>query len=62
MAAVRTGNFQKKIRDVLSAGFETAGLRATIRLEKIPGTKLTRVMVTSPTFKKLRHSERQDLA
>jgi hypothetical protein len=29
-------------------------------LEKIPGTKLTRVMVSSPTFKKLRHSERQD--
>ena len=60
MAQVKAPNFQRKIRDVLASGLETAGVRATIRLEKIPGTRLTRVMVTSPIFKKLRHSERQD--
>jgi hypothetical protein len=61
MADVKTESFQKKIREVLARGFETAGIRATVRLEKIPNTRLTRILVTSPTFKQLRYTERQDL-
>ena len=54
-------DFQKRLRGVLAKGLETAGIKATIHLESIPHTKLTRVQVVSALFKQLRHSERQDL-
>jgi hypothetical protein len=64
MAAVKANNrqdFQKRLRNVLAKGLAEAGIQATIRTEAIPQTKLTRVQIISPTFKQLRHSERQDL-
>jgi hypothetical protein len=65
MPAVKTrakNDFQKKLHAVLADGLKEAGIRSTtIRMERIPQTRLTRVLVTSPTFKQLRHSERQDL-
>lgn len=64
MAGVKSNNrqeFQKRVRGVLSKGLAEAGIQATIRTEAIPQTKLTRVQIVSPTFRQLRHSERQDL-
>ena len=58
-AAPRT--FEQKLIKTLRTGLNSAGLKAEVELEPIRGTKLRRVYVVSPTFEKLRHSERQDL-
>jgi hypothetical protein len=58
-AAPRT--FEQKLVRTLREGLCAAGIEAEVDLEPIRGTKLRRVYVTSPTFEKLRHSERQDL-
>ena len=58
-AASRT--FEQKLIRTLRDGLGVAGIEAEVALEPIRGTKLRRVYVTSPTFEKLRHSERQDL-
>ena len=59
MAKVAT--FASRLRDSLIEGLKTAGLEATVDVERIQGTKLHRVFVVADAFAKLRPSERQDL-
>jgi hypothetical protein len=63
MAKVKSAprTFEKKLVQTLRDGLNSAGIKAEVDLEPIRGTKLRRVYVVSPTFEKLRHSERQDL-
>ncbi len=37
------------------------GIKATVKAEPIPTTKLYRVIVLAPQFKEMKHSERQNL-
>ena len=59
MAKVAT--FANRLREVLIEGLETAGIKATVDIERVQGTKLHRVFVVADAFAKLRPSERQDL-
>ena len=53
--------FEQKLIQTLRDGLGAAGIPADVDLERIKGTKLRRVYVTSKAFEKLRPSERQDL-
>jgi hypothetical protein len=59
MAKVAT--FADRLREDLLQGLKTAGIDATIDIERVQGTKLHRVFVVADAFAKLRPSERQDL-
>ncbi|MBI1785485.1 hypothetical protein HYR69_10110 [Candidatus Sumerlaeota bacterium] len=63
MTAKPLGNakFAEKVRRVLLDGLRGAAIPAKIETENIPTTKLCRVRVLTPKFKKLRHFERQNL-
>ena len=54
--------FVKKFRKALLEDLERAGIRATVKTESLPPTKLHRFVVLSKDFDALGHSERQDLA
>jgi hypothetical protein len=54
-------NLKSRVRAALEEGLAVGGITAKVSTEAIKGTKLTRVLVTSPQFKSLRPSERQDL-
>lgn len=59
MAKVAT--FANRLRGGLIQGLKTAGIAATVDIERVQGTKLHRVFVVADAFAKLRPSERQDL-
>lgn len=59
MAKVAT--FATRLRDELIRGLNTAGIKATVDIEQVRGTKLHRVFVVADAFAKLRPGERQDL-
>ena len=64
MAKVKelSGAFEGRIGDALRKGLRIAGIQpARISVGPIQGTKLHRVIVEAPAFKKLRPTERQDL-
>ena len=63
MAKVATApvGLESRLKRVLKAGLKVGGIDAKVSTEPIKGTKLARVMVTSPGFKSLRPSERQNL-
>jgi hypothetical protein len=54
-------SFEQRLKDVLAAGLDVAGIEAEITTEPIRGTKLRRVLVIAEGFENLRPSERQDL-
>jgi hypothetical protein len=56
-----SAGFEQKLVKTLRDGLGAAGVPAEVDLERIKGTKLRRVYVTSKAFEKLRPSERQDL-
>jgi hypothetical protein len=52
----------KVVRAALKTELDTVGIKdADVRTEAVPGTKLRRVSVVAKGYKKLRHSERQNL-
>jgi hypothetical protein len=53
--------FEAELRGVLADGLRKSGIEATIGFQRVPMTKLVRVMVVSPQFQKMMISERQDL-
>ena len=53
--------FASRLRDGLIQGLQTAGIEATVDIERVRGTKLHRVFVVADAFAKLRPAERQDL-
>ena len=53
--------FDAKLKQAIREGLARGGIEADISLERIPGTKLRRVLVVSKQFDKMRPSERQDL-
>ena len=57
----RTGSFPARLKQVLVEGLVQAGIRASVKTEKVPQTKLHRVRVTACEFSNLQPSERQDL-
>ncbi len=59
MAKVAT--FASRLKDELINGLKTAGIDATVDVERVQGTKLHRVFVVADAFAKLRPAERQDL-
>ena len=61
MATITAQAFRQKLKSVLLSGLAAGGIKAEVEMESIPGTKLTRVLVTARKFKNLRPSERQDL-
>ncbi len=61
MARVKAPPFVAKLRRGLKDDLEAAGISAKISSEPIPMTKLYRFMVLAGNFKKMSHSERQDL-
>ncbi len=61
MAKVKEVTLASRLRDSLVEGLKTAGIRATVEIERVQGTKLHRVFVVADAFAKLRPSERQDL-
>ena len=40
---------------------KASGIKAHVKSQRVPGTKLYRVSVVSPQFKRMYHSERQSL-
>lgn len=59
MAKVAT--FATRLRDELIQGLKTAGVDATVSIERVQGTRLHRVFVVADAFAKLRPAERQDV-
>lgn len=54
-------SFARRIRSSLSEELANAGVEAAVETERVPTTRLHRVMVTAKKFGQLRPSERQDL-
>ena len=54
-------SFAGRLRRVLKEGLGEAGIRCRVQTERVPTTKLHRVLIMSDQFEKLRPSERQDL-
>lgn len=50
-----------RLRRALKQGLAVGGIRATARIEHVPGLNLHRVLVTAKEFDKLEPSERQNL-
>ena len=63
MAKVKesASSFVERLRDVLFHGLKQAGIPAKIDIQRIPSTRLHRVLVVSRQFERLRPSECQDL-
>jgi hypothetical protein len=64
MAAVKTRNepaFLARLKEALTDTLRANGIAAEVDTEPVPTTRLYRVAVLAPKFKRLRHSERQDL-
>ncbi len=53
--------FVSKLRTELRSSLAKAGIEAKTSHERVQGTKLYRIVVESPKFEKMLHSERQDL-
>jgi hypothetical protein len=51
----------ERLQSALIAGLKTGGISAEVDIEPVEMTKLHRVTVLAPKFKKMMHSERQDL-
>ncbi len=63
MAKIRESraSFEAELKSVLADGLRKSGIEPTIGFQRVPMTKLVRVMVTAPQFRKMMPSERQDL-
>lgn len=61
MARMKVPPFVVELKKALRDDLQAAGIVAKISSEAIPATKLHRFMVLADNFKKLSHSERQDL-
>ena len=53
--------FLRTLNTSLVGQLRKAGIRATVRAERVHGTRLHRVVVLARKFRHLRFSERQDL-
>jgi hypothetical protein len=53
--------FLTRLKKALIDTLHDTGIDATVDMEPVPTTKLYRVAVLAPQFKKLKHSERQSL-
>jgi hypothetical protein len=53
MAEMTVPQFRRRLEEILTEGLHAAGIRATIELEPVHGTKLTRVYVVSRQRDKL---------
>lgn len=51
----------KRLKTALAEELGSRGIEAEIDSERIPATKVHRIWVLSPKFKKMMHTERQDL-
>ncbi|MBZ0253896.1 MAG: hypothetical protein K8I02_11210 [Candidatus Methylomirabilis sp.] len=58
-AASKQPEFIVKLKNELTDTLRDAGIDATVESERVPMTKLHRVWVFAPNFKKMTHSERQ---
>ncbi len=59
---VTARKFSDRVRRVLKGGFSQAGLPLDkLEIQPIRGTKMYRILITSPKFSLLRPSERQDI-
>jgi hypothetical protein len=63
MAKVKetSSSFANELKAVLLQGLKQAGIPAKVEIQRIPSTRLHRVLVVSRQFEHLRHSECQDL-
>lgn len=62
MAKVKTlPAFVLKLKDALANELKSGGIQAEVSAEPVPTTKLFRVTVLAPKFRKMGHFERQDL-
>lgn len=53
--------FLRRLKKALANDLKEIDIPAKVGSQRVPGTKLHRVMVLAPKFKALRHTERQDL-
>lgn len=63
-AKVRTGKapaFLDRLKTALLEELRVAGIKAEVEAEPVPTTKLYRMWVLAPKFRKLQHWERQNL-
>lgn len=61
MAKVKhTPPFLDRLKSALVGDLKGSGIRAEVRAEPVPTTKLYRVAVLAPKFKVMAHSERQN--
>lgn len=64
MAGVSTKTapgFLQRLKTALVGALQANGIAAKVDAERVPTTRLYRVMVLAPKFKELKHSERQNL-
>ena len=54
-------SFLDRLKTGLISSLDKNGIDADVDTEKVPTTKLYRVIVLAPKFKALKHSERQNL-
>ena len=59
--ARRAPAFLDRLKDGLIDGLNQSGIEAQVDAESVPTTRLYRVAVLAPKFKKLKPSERQNL-
>jgi hypothetical protein len=57
----RQDQFAVRLRGLLERGLGKAGIKAKVEVQRVPTTRLHRVLVVAEEFGKLRPSERQDL-
>jgi hypothetical protein len=53
--------FASRLETALKQGLEKADIKATVEIQRVPGTSLHRGLVVSKQFKRMGHLERQDL-
>ncbi len=61
MPRMKTPQMVLRLSDALRENLQKIGLPAKVAYGAIPGTRLHRFVVVCPSFKKLAHSERQDI-
>lgn len=62
MPRMKTPQMVLRLCDALRDNLRRIGLPAKVTYEAIPGTRLHRIVVICPSFRKLGFSERQDIA